>query len=69
MQRNMPISLPNLALNPIDDAVGVGAVDYTADFDGLCKRVDNLNKIYESGRAPGNLIRYIPGLAKLIYQG
>ena len=36
---------------------------------GLHKRVENLKKFYETGSAPGNLIRYIPELAKLIYQG
>ena len=53
MQRNMPTSPPNSALNPIDDVVGVGAVDYTADFDGLYKRVDNLNKFYEKWEGAG----------------
>ena len=31
--------------------------------------MDNLKKFYETGSARGNLIRYIPGLAKPIYQG
>ena len=70
MQRNIPTSLRNSALNPIDDAVGVSAVDYTADFDGIYKRVDKLENFYKIERTPGSLyIRYIPGLAKPIYQG
>ena len=69
MQRNMPTSPPNSVLNPIDDAVGISTVDCTAEFDGLYKTVDKLEKFYETGSAPGNLIRYIPGLAKPIYQG
>ena len=69
MQRNRPTSPPNSALNPLDDAVSVSAVDCTADFNGLCKRVDKLEKFYKTGSSPENLIRYIPGLAKPIYQG
>ena len=69
MQHNMPTSPPNSALNLIDDTVGVDAVDYTADFDGLYKRENNLKKFYKTGSVRENLIRYIPGLAKPIYQG
>ena len=65
----MPILLPTSALNPLDDAVGVDAVDYSADFDSLYKRINNVQKFFEKGSAPGNLVRYIPGLAKPIYQG
>ena len=32
MQGNMPTSQPNSALNPIDDAVAVSTVDYTAEW-------------------------------------
>ena len=69
MQHNMPTLPPNLELNRIDDAVGVDTVDSTANFDGLYKRIDNLKKFYKTGSAPRNLIRYISGLAKPIYQG
>ena len=69
MQRNMPASPPTQSLNPLDDATGVNAVDYSADFDGLYKRVDNLEKSFKTGSAPRKLIRYIPGLVKPTYQG
>ena len=69
MQRNMPTSPPTQSLNPLDDAIGVNAVDYSADFDGLYKRVDNLEKFFKMGNAPGKLIKYIPSLAKPTYQG
>ena len=69
MQCNMPTSPPTLALNPIDDVTGVNAVDYSADFDALYKRVNNLKKFFKTGSAPGKLVRYIPGLAKPTYQG
>ena len=32
-------------LNPLDDSLGVEAVDYSADFDSMLKRLDKL-KIY-----------------------
>ena len=37
MQKNVPINPPATLLNPIKvkDAVGVSAVDYSADFDNL----------------------------------
>ena len=68
MQRNMPTSPPVQLLNPLDDATGVKAVDYIADFDGLYKRVDNLEKFFKTGSVPGKLVRYIPGSAKPAYQ-
>ena len=69
MQRNMPTSPPAQSLNPLDDATCVNAVDYSADFDGFYKRVDNLEKFFKTGSAPGKLVRYIPGLAKPTYHG
>ena len=56
-------------MNLLDDATGVNAVDYSTNFDGLYKRVDNLEKFFKTGSTPGKLIRYIPGLAKPTYQG
>ena len=69
MQRNMPVLMPTSRLNPLDDAVGVEAVDYSADFDSLYKRIGNIEKFFKMDNAPEKLIRYIPGLAKPIYQG
>ena len=69
MQRNMPTSPPTQSLNPLDDVTGVNAVDYSADFDGLYKKVDNLEKFFKTGSAPERLIRYIPSLVKPTYQG
>ena len=56
MQRNMPILPQPPALNPLKDAAGLSAVDYTADFDGLYKRIDNLVKIFKTRKGPGQLI-------------
>ena len=65
----MPILPPTSGLNPLDAAVGVDAVDYSADFDSLYKRINNVQKFFEKGTPPGNLVKYIPDLAKPIYQG
>ena len=48
MQCNMLTSSPTQLLNPLEDATGVNAVDYSADFDGLHKRVDNLEKFFKT---------------------
>ena len=49
--------------------VGVSAVDYSADFDHLFKKSENLEKIFETRKASGELVRYLPGLTKPLYQG
>ena len=69
MQKNVPVNPPPLSLNPIKDAVGVSAVDYSADFDHLFKKSENLEKIFETGKVSGKLVRYLPGLTKPLYQG
>ena len=65
----MPILLPTLALNPLDDGVGVDAFNCSADYDSLYKRINNVQKFFEKESAPGNLVRHISGLAKPMYQG
>ena len=69
MQKNVTVNPPLLSLNPIKDAVGVSAVDYSADFDNLFKKSENLEKIFETGKASDELVRYLPGLMKPLYQG
>ena len=71
MQKNVPINPPATSLNPIKvkDAVGVSAVDYSADFDNLYKKSENFENVYKTGKANGELIRYLPGLVKPFYQG
>ena len=69
MQKNVPVNPPLLSLNPIKDAVGVSAVDYSAVFDHLFKKSENLEKIFETGKASGELVRCLPGLMKPLYQG
>ena len=69
MQKNVPVNPPPLSLNPIKDAVGVSAGGYSADFDHLFKKSENLEKFFETGKANCELARYLPGLTKPLYQG
>ena len=50
MQKNVPINPPATSLNPIKDAVGVSAVDYSADFNNLYKKSENLENFYKTGK-------------------
>ena len=49
--------------------VGVSAVDYSADFDHLLKKSENLEEFFETGKVSHELVRYLPGLTKPLYQG
>ena len=68
MQRETPTDPPSTSLNPLKDANGVISVDYTAQYDGLVKKANNLKNFLEKGKAEGLLLRYLPGLAKPLYQ-
>ena len=54
MQKNVPVNPPPLSLNPIKDAFGVSAVDYSADFDHLFKKSENLEKFSKQERQTVN---------------
>ena len=69
MQRETPTDPLSLSLNPLKDANSVISVDYTAQYDGLVKKANNLQNFLEKGEAEGPLLRYLPGLAKPLYQG
>ena len=69
MQANVPIFAPSMSLNPLKDAAGVAAVDYSTDFASLDKIIDNFMKLFDQGKGPGELVRYIPGLTKPLFQG
>ena len=45
MQKNVPINPPATSLNPIKDAV-----DYSADFNNLYKKSENLENFYKTGK-------------------
>ena len=47
MQKTVPNYLPPTSLNSLKDAVGVSAVDYSAEFDGLYERLNNVETLIE----------------------
>ena len=57
------------SLDPLQDATGVDSVDISADIDNLLKKLDKLSTLYEKGRIDSDLLRYIPGMSKIMYQG
>ena len=57
------------SLEPLQDATGVDSVDFSADIDNLLKKLDKLSDLYERGRIDSDLLRYIPGMSKIMYQG
>ena len=36
-------------LNPIKDATGVSAIDYSADIDNLIDKIDKISTLYDTG--------------------
>ena len=56
-------------LNPLKDATGVAAIHYSADIDNLIGKLDKLTTLYDSGRMDKDVIKYIPGMAPISYQG
>ena len=67
MQRTVPNYPLPTSLNPLKDAVDVSTVDYSAEFDGLYKRLNSIETHLKKKKAPGELIRYLPSLAKPLY--
>ena len=41
----------------------------STDLDNLFPRMDDFNKFFETGKISYNILKYMPGLAKLGYQG
>ena len=68
MQYQMPINAPSLMTNLLKDAAKVESIDYSAEFDNLYTRMDNLWKLFNDEQMSTDLRRYIPGLAKVAYQ-
>ena len=56
-------------LNPIKDATGVSAIDYSADIGNLIDKIDKITTLYDTGRIDKDVIKYIPGMAPVSYQG
>ena len=56
-------------LNPLEDATGVDAVDFSVDIDNVISKIDKLKVMYDSGQIDADILRYIPGMSKIMYQG
>ena len=69
MQKETPQNHPSTTLNPLKDSVGVTSVDYTAQFNSLSQKVDNLKKFVKDGTGESGLINYLPGIVPPVYQG
>ena len=69
MRRETPQNHPSTTLSPLKDAVGVVSVDYTAQYNALSQKVDNLKTFLEKGTAESSMLKYLPGLAPPVYQG
>ena len=55
-------------LNSVEDATGVDAVDFSADIDNLIGKFI-LTDLYDTGKVDADVLRYIPGMSKIMYQG
>ena len=49
-------------LNPLEDANG-------ADIDNLLTKLDKLTDLCDSGKVDADMLRDIPGMSKIMYQG
>ena len=56
-------------LNPMKDATGVAAIDYSTNIDNLIDKLDKLSVLYDSGRMDKDVMKYIPGMVPISYQG
>ena len=56
-------------LNPLQDVSGVDSVDFSADIDDLIGKVTKLKTLYEWGQVDADILRYVPGMNKIMYQG
>ena len=65
----MSVTPQPLMLNRLKDMVQVNKIDYSAGFDNLYSRMDDFDKFFKTRKISYNMLRYIPGLAKIAYQG
>ena len=57
------------AINPSDNTDAVKSVDYTADLKNTNQKMDKLQRLVKAGVMDGYLIKYLPGMAELAFQG
>ena len=56
-------------LNPIKDATGVSTIDFSANIDNLIDKIDKITTLYDTGQMDKDVMKYIPGMAPVSYQG
>ena len=56
-------------LNPLKDAQGVESINFSADIDNLIEKLDKFSVLYDTGKMDADVIKYIPGMSKVSYQG
>ena len=57
------------ALNPLNDVAKVSSVDNSSDLKDVSTKTDRLKKLLDDGTMDFELIRYLPGMAKISRQG
>ena len=55
-------------LNPLRDYAGVPSINDDGNLQTLIDKVDKVNKFWKSGRADGDLVRYIPNILPVTRQ-
>ena len=65
----MPILPLLLLLDPMKDMAKVGSVYYSADLKNVHSQTDDFEKFYKTGKMSYDMLRYIPGLSQIAYQG
>ena len=65
----MPALSRPLSLNLFKDSAKVETMDYYSDFRNLYSKLDNFMDLYDRGQSVVDIIRHIPGLTKIVYQG
>ena len=55
-------------LNPVDDYGGVSSIDSDGNLQTLFSKVDKVGKLWESSRADGDLVRYVPNILPVTRQ-
>ena len=55
-------------LNPLDDYAGVPAINGDGNLQTLIDKVDKVSNFWKTGKADGDLIRYIPNVLPVTRQ-
>ena len=57
------------ALNPLKNVAQVSSIDNTSDLQDVFTKIDKLKKLWDDRSMDYDLIRYLPGMAKISRQG